>query len=559
MLYRTLARNLFAAACLAAGSASAAVFTVGSLVDDLACDFDSIQAALNAAAANGPGEDTIYVTNTGTYTNLALFIGDQSVVIAGGYDTCFFGLPAAAADLSGDSFDPVISIAPSSASTLVTLRNLNIHGGGQFGTSAGGGIYVTNSVLLTIESSTIELNNAASGGGIYVDASAGYPAVVLNPGTSVGYNYAQNLGGGIFLGGGNLYLVADQVHIDHNYVAGAGGGIAVTNGTVSVGNPDLLPARFDATGASVSTNTAGTYGGGIYAAGSGADVFANELIVDGNMAGSAGGGIMASDNAYVSMVRDYPSAFVLQCPNALGCSRLSNNTVGAAALGTVGGALALYSGAIAEIAQTIISGNTAQDGSAAYLDAQANMTLEGVLITGNQSYDSPTYGAAPIRTSFLGQGNQPTVDIAFTTFAGNYEQPTTGPNHLAEDIIAQQNTHLAIYSTAAYDSPYFVIAYSSYILDCVVRPYGSGDDPQASNTRVLRTNTPGFNNAAAGDYRLRSESALNDYCDTSAYTPSHRDLVLTPRCHDDPRKANVYGACDVGAYESDHIFGNGCE
>jgi hypothetical protein len=53
--------------------------------------------------------------------------------------------------------------------------------------------------------------------------------------------------------------------------------------------------------------------------------------------------------------------------------------------------------------------------------------------------------------------------------------------------------------------------------------------------------------------------SLNDYCDASAYASSHRDLVLSPRCHDDTRKANVYGACDVGAYESDHIFGNGCE
>jgi hypothetical protein len=40
---------------------------------------------------------------------------------------------------------------------------------------------------------------------------------------------------------------------------------------------------------------------------------------------------------------------------------------------------------------------------------------------------------------------------------------------------------------------------------------------------------------------------------------SFRDLVLTPRCHDDPRKSNSYGTCDVGAYESDQIFGNGMQ
>lgn len=49
---------------------------------------------------------------------------------------------------------------------------------------------------------------------------------------------------------------------------------------------------------------------GIYAAG-GAALFANELVVDGNATASAGGGIMASDNACVATVRDYPGALVL--------------------------------------------------------------------------------------------------------------------------------------------------------------------------------------------------------------------------------------------------------
>jgi hypothetical protein len=34
---------------------------------------------------------------------------------------------------------------------------------------------------------------------------------------------------------------------------------------------------------------------------------------------------------------------------------------------------------------------------------------------------------------------------------------------------------------------------------------------------------------------------------------------MTPRCRDDPRKINAYGMCDVGVYESDHVFGSGLE
>jgi len=62
-----------------------------------------------------------------------------------------------------------------------------------------------------------------------------------------------------------------------------------------------------------------------------------------------------------------------------------------------------------------------------------------------------------------------------------------------------------------------------------------------------------------GDYRLRSESFLTDYCDTTNYVPTTRDIVLTPRCVDDPRNPDDHGRCDVGAYESDHMFGNGYE
>jgi hypothetical protein len=36
-----------------------------------------------------------------------------------------------------------------------------------------------------------------------------------------------------------------------------------------------------------------------------------------------------------------------------------------------------------------------------------------------------------------------------------------------------------------------------------------------------------------------------------------RGIVLTPRCRDDPRNPDDSGICDVGAYEFDHLFGNG--
>lgn len=542
--------------CTVSVSAYADVFRVGNTSQDR-CDYETIQEAVLAATANGPGVDTIEVANGGNYSNTAVDIGDKSLIIQGGFDSCQFGQPDVAADVSGDGVHPVIRIAPStSAGTTVTLIGLNIHGGGTAGVSGtnGGGVYVTNNVFLRIANTTISQNNAANGGGIFIDGATGYPAVQLDPGVTIQNNHVALNGGGVYLSNGNLLLVADQVHIDSNVAGGAGGGVALFAGTMSVGNPDQLAARFDVTGATVSGNQSGTYGGGIYAVGSGTSMFANELIVDSNTAALAGGGIMASNSAGVVMMRDYPSAFAFQCPNWRQCSRVSGNSVGNSSSGLVGGAIALYSGAHAQIAQTIIRGNTAQTGSVAYLDDANTLVMEGVLATANQSYND-TIAGVPIRTHHSTAA--PHVRIAYSTFSGNLQQFVMGPNLPAEDIIADQGTSLAIYSTAFFDSAYPIVAYTAYTDDCVVRDSGSIDDPLGTHTRILHTNTPGFNNPSAYDFRLRSESTLNDYCDASVYAASFRDIVLTPRCHDDGRKANTYGACDVGAYESDHIFGNG--
>ncbi|MEP7096529.1 MAG: hypothetical protein ABI748_02610, partial [Dokdonella sp.] len=88
-------------------------------------------------------------------------------------------------------------------------------------------------------------------------------------------------------------------------------------------------------------------------------------------------------------------------------------------------------------------------------------------------------------------------------------------------------------------------------------------DGHGINTREAFTGgfgdppTPGFNNPNLGDFRLRSESFLTDYCDASLYAPTTRDIVLNEHCADDMRNPNDYGSCDIGAYESDHVFGNG--
>jgi len=552
---------ILVAGSLASGSAVADVYRVGDTNRD-ACDYETLQSAIDAATANGSGLETILIANTGSYTNVAAVVGDKSLLIEGGFDSCFSALPDVPADLSGNGGDPVISIEPPSLNTQVTLRGLRIHGGGFLGKfgSSGGGVYVTNNTFVTIEETTIENNNAAFGGGLYLLRNLGPATVQLNAGVQIKDNHAAIGGGGVYVNGGEMKIVADRVNIDGNISDDYGGGIALDNGIATVGNPAQVDARHDVTGASVSGNSAASNGGGIYVStplspfADGA-LLANELIVDSNTAGQAGGGIAAYGPSFVSMARDYAVPLLeYQCSNSAGCSRISNNSVGAGAVGTRGGAIALSSGAEANIAQTIIRGNKAQDGSAVYMDDGTSITLEGVLVTGNQSYDTTAAGPT-MHATF--SSSAPGLNIAFTTFAGNLEMSSIGPNVPAEDIVALGGTQLTVNSTAFFDSAYPIVAYSAYLDDCVVAINGSSEDPYGTHTRKTRTSTPGFNDAVAGDYRLRSGSVLNDYCDSSAYQPQYRDLVLTTRCHDDPLKTNVYGACDVGAYESDQIFGNG--
>ena len=545
---------LLAIGCLVAESAIAATFLVGDTQGD-SCDFSGIQDAIDAAAANGFYGNRIVVTNTGTYTDQALRIGDTTVIIEGGYDSCARQLAAAPADIVGNGVDPVFQFAPTlSGQQTLSLRSLHVHGGGSSGVegSRGGGVYVTNNARLFTFDTVIDGNASSSGGGIYIDGENGSPYVQLNPGTRISGNYASYYGGGIAVAGGRLDIVADDVVVAGNEAASAGGGIAALQGYVSVGNPMTLPARSDARGATITANSAGGIGGGLFVYGPAGALDANELIVDANQAASGGGGIAASTGAHVTMRRDYANA-PLQCPNSRECSRISNNSAGGGATGTVGGAIALYAGAVAEVAQTIIRGNTASAGSAAYVDS-STLLLEGVLATGNTSFVN-AYGqnGATLQTAFLDSSKPSVLRVAYSTFDQNLLQPPSGSAGAAVDIGAQKYSQLSVYSTAFYDLA-GVAAYSAYTDDCVVES-PQGADLFGTHTRLAQTDKPGFNGAARGDFRLRSESALTDYCDSGAFIPGYRDLVLTPRCHDDPRKPDVHGHCDVGAYESDHIFG----
>lgn len=207
--------------------ASLEYFFVGAPTDQR-CQFTSIQDALTAAAANGPDLDYVMVANTAGYTNQALFIGNQSVLIQGGYRSCDLDddedQPYAA--ISGNASDPVIRVEPLAAAAYtnyrVVLSRLRLSGGGRDDANGGGLRVVTAAnvgVRVRIEGSEITGNRAYNGAGVYLFRST-----------------AAQLGGGLHVSGGLVFMAPDAVSIDHNTAAGAGGGIMLQPGTLFVDN-----------------------------------------------------------------------------------------------------------------------------------------------------------------------------------------------------------------------------------------------------------------------------------------------------------------------------------
>lgn len=553
----------------AAGAAQAVpqYFIVGDLADPR-CQFATIAQAITAAQLNGPDLDYVMVANNANYSAQALNIYGQSVLIEGGYADCDLnpdvGTPYA--PIGGDGNAPVLNIEPSAAGSYeVRLSRLRLSGGGN--TSAdGGGIRLrpgTNTfVKLSLDNTEISANHANRGGGIHAvrgTGPGGQYTVMLRAGTRISGNTAASSGGGLSLIDGNLHIEADGVRIDGNSAAGAGGGIALLGGTLLVGNPELRAPRNDATGAQIDHNSAGTVGGGIYLFGASTQMNAQELIVEWNEAVTSGGGIAASNGAKVRMTRDSSNGLGWLCPRERECTRLSQNRAGGGtAAGSRGGALALYSSE-AELAQTLVRHNEAQDGSAIFVEGSSLLRAEGVLFTGQRSTDQPSQASAVIRTYYAPPAQPPELQIAYSTFIGNVQRRTDGNQQRGLDVAGWNGTVFSTYSSAYLDSPYPWVMYGPHLSDCIVQRSGGlldGNGTHTRSTAVAQTDTGVFLNGAVADWRPRFSSPLVDFCNSSTYIPRYRDRDLQPRCRNDA-KADTYGQCDAGAWENDQLFADG--
>lgn len=228
------------------------------------CNFNTIQAGINAAASN-PGLDVVRISNATTWGPGGVSVGQHDVTLDGRFGTCTDSLVNGNyAQLVGNAINPdarpaMITITGSGVRRLVGLqiRN-NVRGV----SSLGGAISFQGAGELILSGLDIRDNRAEYGGAIA--ASGG--VLTLSDGVLIENNIADRDGGGISLGSGaTLYAVGANLSIASNEAYANGGGLNLVQSATAYiassgfGNRAILQSNR----AAISFDNGEGYGGAI--------------------------------------------------------------------------------------------------------------------------------------------------------------------------------------------------------------------------------------------------------------------------------------------------------
>lgn len=544
-------------------------------IGDADCDYNTIQDAVNS----GGSDMLIFVSNQLT-TNGGVIIHNKPVRgLYGGYEDC---ADARSGTLHPGYTSTTISNPAGTALTLFETRagfsaEIDVNGfnliDSNIGLSIGNG---ASTVEFIVDLTNVDIYN--NNQGIFV--SQGTKDV-----TVVNYNYGEiynnTVAGGIYCVSSTVNL-GDVVSIHDNTSTRGGGiygrfcditlesgdnkpidettfGIFKNTATENGGGVYIDSSNFTATGnkvflASISFNTAPTItsfaiglGGGFFI-GSASVVNLNHTRVYGNIAAREGGGIyMAHTNAsgippVLTMKRSNSHCTVR---NSRECSILSYNRVTENS-GKGGGAVYLGDDTQANIFQTEINNNKANQSSAFHISENSILNLEGNLIINNQLEDP---SAHLIFSSVMFANANSTTTINFTTFADNT------PANLFR--LSAMNTFFVNNSILAHDEEIFKtfgeVNYDNVDVGCSL--YTDIPDTFHSNffnANTLFDNNPEFNSAI--DYGLMETSPTLDSACSNLYPANYTDIVGFDRTSEGP--------ADLGAYERPTdtlIFNNGFE
>jgi predicted outer membrane repeat protein len=575
------ASSLIASMALALGSASVAqaVEVRLSVGDDDACDFrtsehsNALQAAVDAwAAAPGAGV-VIALARSGMHDGVRIAIDHGgrvgSLAVRGGYPTC--------AAMNSDGEPTLLDGGEASAGAVIEIGQTGTVRGPRVelvdlavtGAAGGPGLRIHAGEVDLVRVQLLGNSTAASGGGVEV---LGPGARLRTSGGRIADNSAGGDGGGISCRAGAALEIASDTAITGNHAQGSGGGVHADGCS---GRIDSGAVGWPDSPAMLGDNSAGANGGGLSAAsglgptelvlGSSSGGNSSSVVISGNSAGDSGGGVHATGAQTRLLLRN---------------TRVVSNVAS-----HDGGALAAADGATIELRAAQrrcphgeicarVSGNSAAHGGALAVSGGALIELEGVDVFDNSALAASvaTMSNAPaepwsrmyIRNSFLHRNTGSTHLIEITSSHAELQllQATvSGDASVAAIAALGQGSSLLLGRTivTAPATTAVVVAESSASIevDCSLL-HESVSLGAALDLQSVIFDDPGFVDAAAGDFRLRSDAESTDRCDFDARYPSW-DFQLEPR----PQRAalpKAFGPYDIGADEwSATLFRDGLE
>jgi len=290
---------------------------------------------------------------------------------------------------------------------------------------------VSSETEVNLSGVTIKGGLARDGAGIYNDGDLS----LTN--TTVSFNTASNVGGGIASFGASATVTVDASIIDSNTVTlGSGGGIHISDGELTITGTTISAnevasrgggihtagaARVDLSGVTIDSNQADA-GGGIGAAGSGGtEIHLRFVTLSRNHAASSGGGLEVTSTGTTWDLSD-STISNNSAENAgggiwsQGSGTITNSTISGNS-GSVGGGIRNF--AMVSIKNSTISGNTASSHGGG-INNWGSLTINNSTIFGNRANTS-SIGAVGGGIS-VGEQNWQLL-LQNTIVAGNFRGP----------------------------------------------------------------------------------------------------------------------------------------
>jgi hypothetical protein len=366
-----------------------------------AAEVDCSVGELITALENATDGDILSLTEGCTYTLTAPYSNESAP------DDLSNALPPINIDLTIDGNDAIIERSTGApffrlflvgAAGNVTLNNLTIRNGAldQAGDNSnfdGGGI--RNEGILNVNSSTISSNSARAGGGIL----NWFGGTVTVDNSTISDNSAKATGGGILndgsfnaLAGGTL-TVTDSTFTGNSAGNGAGlynnqinGTAILTNCTFSHNTAIFSGGGIDSFGAltlthsTIADNSAGEFGGGLYAA------------------AYNGGGLAQVINSTISANRAANGAGIAEIG---GIIEITDSTISDNTADKDGGGIMLLAFGLLTVTRSTVSGNTA-NGDGGGIHIGGGTTILNSTVTGNSTKGKGGGLYTPSHTVYLG-------------------------------------------------------------------------------------------------------------------------------------------------------------